>query len=301
MNEPCDNEPPHLRVLGGWAIFGIRQIGLLEKGICCTDLHEGNLIWDGDDLVNVDYGGVVDIEYPRDWRMVPDALMSLLSRLDRDRAAAFRFGFLAQGGPVAHSIIDVIRRQFDFSAFHEEALDYIPPPRSDDELFSRRLQEANRDWRTLRGLLKMGSNAGRKPLLDDINHWRGERTRRNLGPSDADEFWYRRHLIAAAYHQSLYHTLEALLNMQGLYEVQARTDEAVGVGRFVLALVTKYAARIEPGYAAKIKANQERLVATLPAANVAVLDLIPPHMNVFRRIWALEDAIQGRLSRRDTF
>lgn len=298
MNDQAQEEISPVRLLAAWAAFGTRMIGRLEMGMLHTDLHEGNfgMRRGSDDVVVLDYGGIRKIDYPKDCSLVPVALMSLLEWLNVDRTAAFRFGFLTQGGPVAQAIFDDMRRRYDFHAFIEETmLTYEPPAGDGDGLSDPVLQEADRRWRTQRGMLKLGDKVDRNPDLDDLNHWRGERDRNKLGLSDADEFYYRRHLIAAAYHQSLEHMLEVLLNLQGFYEVTGRLTEAVGVGHFASRLVDEFASGIDPEFAIRIKENHVRLIGQLPAAAIAVFDLIPTYPNVFYHLWAMDDALQGIL------
>src|SRR5438128_1234554 len=81
------------------------------------------------------------LKYPDEWELLPIGLMSLLSWLPMDMAAAFRFGYLQRGGPIGEAVFARLRMHHDLNAFTKEANFRYEPheetPMNLEELFSR--------------------------------------------------------------------------------------------------------------------------------------------------------------------
>lgn len=302
MNNQNQGERSFIRLLAAWAVFGTRMVARQEIGVLFTDLHKDNFgIRPGsDDILIIDLGGAHKIKYPEDWYLIPTVLLSLLQWLNEEQAAAFRFGYITQGNPVSKLVFDTLRAQYDFHAF-VDCPDILYTPRIEIEAkFLENLNEICHQWQTLRGVLKIGDKVDRDPNLGDLGQWRGERRRRAIvTPSDADEFYYKKHLIAAAYHSSIRHTFEALLNLQGFYEVTGRQLHATGIARYCQHLASHFVERISDELRTQIELINKSELNQLPDQLSNQLNLIPDFSNIFRYLWALDDCVMGTLATTD--
>jgi hypothetical protein len=281
--------------IGAWAIFGTRMIDHHEQGYTPTDLHEGNLLLskDTNDVVNVDLGGIVPVNYPRDWQMLPLVLLSLLSWLDPERTAAFRFGYISQGGPIAKMVFDFLRTEYEFNGFQQSAhLEFHP--RQNQYPQSGDLTAMDEEWRKLRGTLPVGNQVHRIFSLDDLSEWRRTRDEQRLeSPSVLDEFFYRRHLISAHFHASGRGVLEAVLNLAGYYEVAGNIFAAVSLLRYARNFVKEFEKHMAAPLRTRVIDWHLHLHSLLDSDAKHQLDLIPDFANIFHIIWCIEDCQEG--------
>lgn len=156
------------RYLSAWGHFGAFIANAPEDGMVFTDLHEGNIIFSSRGPVIVDFGGTLRVKYPDEWRSVATGLMSLLSWLEMDAAAAFRMGYLQHSGPVGELIFDWIRTEFKYNAFRKlEDLRYNPSFSTDlDDLDI--VREMHSSWINLRNRTKWGDMSRRTFNVGDF-------------------------------------------------------------------------------------------------------------------------------------
>lgn len=308
MSEPGGNQDSSaqagghtsIRRLSGWATFGFTMAYIHELGAAPVDLHRDNILTrpESGRPVMVDMGDFKRIDYPDDWELLPTALMSLLNWLEQESAAAFRFGYMTYGGPVARCVFDTLRRQNGINAFNEGELLYQPHEDAPAPVSLERIRAMDKRWRSERVLLRKKDFISRDPTVDALDEWRAERARRGQsGPSATDEFYYRKHLIAAQFAGSLYHTLEALLNLQGYFTALDRRFEAAGLARYCQALVSQFRDRISSELIAQVDETARISWQRVGREFREQLEILPLDFTVFRYIWSIEDSLVGIITR----
>jgi len=282
--------------LASWAIFGARMAAHHEQGIVFTDLHQGNLGRRSGDIVMIDYGAIDKFRFPDEWDLLPTALLSLLGWLQDGFTAAFRFGYLHHGGPIARLVFDSLRVDYGLNSFQGFLeLAYTPIPPGSEPYRLDQLKQLNQNWKARRSSLPSGNIEKGSLDVEDLDRWREKRHRENLrNDFEADEYHYNKHLVASLEQSSLYDFLEALLNLQGLYFTKGELWKAAGFALFCNRFVTTFSDPLSERVKEQVTyINQQSLY---PVQVEEGLKQLPEIGNIFHWLWCLDDYSLGLLS-----
>jgi hypothetical protein len=273
-----------------WAIFGARMAGGHEAGVVFTDLHRDNLASDrSGDIVIIDYGDVDKVLFPNEWELLPTALLSLLSWLSNDFSAAFRFGYLHYGGPIAKLVFDSLRSDFGVNSLRDfQEFNSAPPPTAKEEYTLKKLDYLAQEWRQRRDGWPLGNISKGSLNLEDLDRWRGNGNGPKLRLNfEADEYHYKKHLLASLAHGSLIHFFEALLNLQALYFTKKELVKAAGLAHYCDQLCVTLTDHVPDQMKEQLQYLEQR--SFYPFNVVALVKELPMIENVFHWIWCLDD------------
>lgn len=234
-------ERPYNEIATEWCLMGAIQASFHEAGLVHTDLNSENVLIQPEEgrIYFVDWGESDLVTYPDDWELLPVALSTLLDWLPTRYAAAFRFGYIQRGGPVAELVFKVLRDDYDFNGCIDLPGLCCRPPSKSESLSVAALRDLDQSWSRLRNSLPTGhiSAPGLSTEasfdLDDLDKWRARRgVQGTVSDLLADEYHYRKHVVAAWHHFSLYHIFEALLNLHAVYARQQRWTMARGLAAY---------------------------------------------------------------------
>ena len=272
------------------------------------DINKGNIIYTGKQrgYINIDYGGMIKIDYPEDWKKIPKGLMSLFRWLDTDSIAAFRFGYLQHGGPVAELVFSCLRGRYGLNGFRGiEGVAYTPLVVELEGLSSVKelsLVEDYLSWKELRSKLPYGELT-RNMASSDLKQWQSE-CEDHLGTlmSDfwkvlkADEYYYKKHLVAAIYNSSLNQLIEALLNLQEVYLAKSEYIKVFGLLQFYERLLEVYSICLcDDEVAEHVEKSKQKVSKYISPKDKEDLRSISDLWNIFRYIWCLDDLENGTL------
>lgn len=227
-----------LKYLCAWAAFGANTSYLNSTlRAIQTDLHEDNIIQSKGEVVIVDLDDLFWIDYPADWPKICRAYMPLFRWLDSNRTAAFRFGYLQNGGPIGRMVFDRLRSDYGLNAFREmEDVTYEPDIKTSWNRLSEESVEADRRWRELRDKkLRYGNLRTRKLVYTSVGRWikELERLSEKLRLSeeerqDVEEYYYLKNLCAAYLNGNGGHLCEAILVLYWINRCRLKLITASG-------------------------------------------------------------------------
>jgi hypothetical protein len=304
-------ERPYAR-LSHWAIFGAGIAQSHEEGVACVDLHHDNLgrLPKFGNIVILDRGrnGFAKIGYPKDWDLLPSALLALLPELPSPDAAAFRFGFIHHGGPVSQLIFDTLRRDYRYVALVPASGFRYEFPQAVDAVTkqSADLKKKHSSWVKLRDALpfcrleSIGMDQGED--LASLTRWRAARASVRQAPDRlADEAHYRKHLVAAYRWGSALHQLEALMNLAVVYEARNDWLRRIGLVRYCAAMCKRLGPAIPNELTESVMQAEQSCASGAPQGVVQRIPQLPPlALSAFHYLWLLDDCELGQYSELST-
>lgn len=298
MKEPDPIELFRNRI-SGWVRLGAGTASIQEMGFVDADMHKENvLITRLGYPVLVDAGGAERIKYPDDWHLIPTALISLCSWLEDFEIAAFRFGYIQHGGPLAQLVFSRLRSEHDLHSFRNlSSLSFAVPPATEPDLeffFS-----ADAEWRELRKRLPYGSLVSESLNVQHLDQWRSERNSYEILDSVQSyqmyEFHYKKHLAAGFANGSLDHLLEAILNLQELYYRVGLRIKTAGLAVLSERLASQYANELADSMKKQIGELNKKVLSDLKDPKLDQLRGIKVN-DLFHWLWCIEDLEHGELT-----
>lgn len=293
-----DDPSASVKYAVGWASFGAAAAMLATEGTGLNDLHQENIGYRKNGFQPLFFDGVAGepLKYPDEWELLPIGLMSLLSWLPIDMAAAFRFGYLQRGGPIGEAVFARLRTHHGVNAFTDETQFRYEPYEEKlmnlEELFSR--DEA---WHSSIKSFPLGTliPAGNKYSLDDLKEWLSVRDKYgNRRTADIDEYHYRKHLVCAWFHGDPLAFIEALLALAALYSFSDRPFLAYGVARYLHVASRKHA--IPDLSRQMINEYSDPTRYRLSESDTAKIYLLDDIADLFLHLWALDDCAAGEVN-----
>ncbi|MGB7208416.1 MAG: hypothetical protein WBD27_07140 [Pyrinomonadaceae bacterium] len=297
-----ENDPTERLInrIKGWVLLGASTARLQEEGFVHADMHRGNLVITrlGYPIL-LDAEGVERITYPDDWHLLATALITLFSWIEDFEIAAFRFGYIQHGGPIAQLVFSSLRSLHDLNSFRNlPSYRFTVTASSDPDVtffFS-----ADAEWRKFRSSLPYGNVEMGSLDVQHLDQWRSERnsyeTQDSVQSYQMCEYHYKKHLVAAFAERSLYHLFEAILNLQELYHMVNWKIRAVGLAVLSERLAMQYGNQISESMRSQIIELNQKVFSDLEHIKLDQLRSIKEVNEMFHWLWCIEDLEHGDLT-----
>lgn len=293
----------YVQRLWAWIHFGTSIFNLHETSLLPTDLNKENVIYSPEgNLVIGDYGGIVKIDFPIEWKKIPTGLMSLLRWTDIDETSAFRFGYIHYGGELARKIFSYYRQKKGFNYFmFSDKYAYEPLLFDTFDESNEGIEEEFSRWKLLRKTMKYGNLQNGRLHIQHFHQWRTQREDMEFSSKNeelrANEYHYLEYLVSSLVDQNSNEYFTALFNLEGFYYKLNEIRKGLGITLLCKNVVEEYKLVIPAKLKDQIDNDEKMASEYIATDEMEVIREIIKEPNVFRMLWALDDLENGEIKK----